>query len=525
MLVALMVLSAGACGKKSDNPAASGQDTQSTASGQPTAGKVSLPIVSQPVTLNILATADSRMTLDNNVMTFKELESRTNVHLEWELLPTTGADEKFNLIMMSGKLPDIVNYANMTNAYKYAMQGAFIPLEDQIKKYAPNLQKTLDNPPYPIKNLKAEMSAGDGHIYMLPIFSDNYVGELYFIREDWLKNVGLNIPTTTDELYTVLKAFKEKDPNKNSQADDIPYSGEHNLADVRCLMSSFGAYKSFYVAKDNTIKFSPVADKDRQLEAINYLRKLYSEGLIDQEIMSQKREQYNSKAAGDKVGMAYCWSISGADTPNKTLKQSGAEKHFVGMLPVKGPHGDQFKEDPQAYMTPRVLISKDNKNIETTMKWLDYMFTEEGRLLLTYGIEGKTYNMANGVPKRITFDDASQSPQKVYGLVFPGVTYYSEQKDSYSKEVNDAYDLYAKSNVICDPFPNLPLTDDEQSTKAKVTTDLETYITENLGKLITGVDPISKYDSYVEGFSKLGVDNLLKVYNDAYKKYLDFNKK
>jgi putative aldouronate transport system substrate-binding protein len=281
-------------------------------------------------------------------------------------------------------------------------------------------------------------------------------------------------------------------------------------------MSSYGVHKGFYIAKDNTIKFAPTQDKDRQLEAIKWLNKLFAEGLIDQEIFTQKRDMYNSKAANDKVGMAYAWPVSGANTPGLTMQRTDPNKTFTPMLPVKGPYGDRFKEDPTSYILPRLFVSRNNKDIATTMKWIDYLFTEEGRMLMTYGIEGKNYNMKDGYPVRVSTDT-----QKLYAFALPMVQYMKEGTPTNPAMVNDAYTMYTKDLKMIDPvFPNLPLTEEEQSLKAKTESELKTYVGEGLSKLISGVDPITKYDSYVEGFSKIGVDKLRTVYNAEYKKYL-----
>lgn len=522
LLVLMMLFSLGGCGKKASIDTGTASSAVSTAAESTTAeGSVKLPIADAPVTLTILTTSLTSTTISNDLPTFKELEKRTNVHLEWTLLPASGAADKFNLIMLSGNLPDLINYTDMTVCYKYAMQGAFVPLEDLIKQYAPHFQAILDNPPFPIPNIKAELSAGDGHIYAFPQFSDDYMGEVYYVREDWLKKLNLKIPATTDEYYGMLKAFKENDPNGNNQKDEIPFCCDHHrVADLRALMNAFGVHKGFYVAKDQTIKFGPADDKDRQLEALNWIKKLYDEGLIDPEFSTTKSDQFKSKASSDKVGAMYCWSQSGAINANNILKKEDPNKKFVPMLPVKGPYGDQFKEDPQPLMIQKLLISKDNKNIETTMKWIDYCYSDEGNLLNLFGIEDSTYKMVNGKPERIVYDDPKQNPQRVFGIAVPVISRLSDSAATTDQTYYDAYNLYTKSNVIEAAFPNLPLSEEHQSIKASTLTQLDTYIEENLSKLITGASPISSYDSYVSGFSKLGVDKLLTIYNEAYRKYL-----
>ncbi len=72
------------------------------------------------------------------------------------------------------------------------------------------------------------ITAPDGNIYALPQVNECYhcmYQQRMWIYKPWLDKLGLKMPTTTDEFYEVLKAFKTKDPNGNGKADEIPLSG------------------------------------------------------------------------------------------------------------------------------------------------------------------------------------------------------------------------------------------------------------------------------------------------------------
>ena len=90
---------------------------------------------------------------------------------------------------------------------KYASQGMLIPLEDMIDEYMPNLKKILDeNPQY-----RKQITAPDGHIYSLPTINElnPTTHDKWFINKTWLDNLGLEVPTTKEELEQVLLAFKK----------------------------------------------------------------------------------------------------------------------------------------------------------------------------------------------------------------------------------------------------------------------------------------------------------------------------
>ncbi len=124
------------------------------------------PIVSKQLDLTFSGTK-AALAPDYNTMTVvKEWEKATNVHINWENLPETVFQEKKNLILASGDLPDAFFNTGLTDAEiaTYSASGTLIPLEGLIEKNAPNLSKLLSDRP----DIKAAITSSDGHIYSLP---------------------------------------------------------------------------------------------------------------------------------------------------------------------------------------------------------------------------------------------------------------------------------------------------------------------------------------------------------------------
>ncbi|MDF2859380.1 MAG: transporter substrate-binding protein, partial [Neobacillus sp.] len=159
----------------------------------------------------IPATGSNGVTSYADQILWKEITKRTNITVKWETTAAPGGDDfkqQLGLIMASGKIPDILGHIDPLLADQYGRQGALQPLEDLIKKHAPNLQKILDTAPA----VKGQITSPDGHIYFFPRLlldprTQAFAG--YMIRGDWLEKVGMKAPDTTEELYQVLKAFKE----------------------------------------------------------------------------------------------------------------------------------------------------------------------------------------------------------------------------------------------------------------------------------------------------------------------------
>ena len=376
-----MVISVVGCSKTN-----SGKGGDSTAGRTPASdekdntkekGKSSSYITDKKITLSILTPEWTGGQVGNDMPVYQEMEKRTNIHLDFQLLPLTDPLEKFNLIMGSDKLPDILGFSNGEAINKYGMEGAFIPLQDLIEKYAPDIKKQLDDPlPGEILPYKqsgwGEATAGDGNVYTIPLFSSsNAIGAVYAIRVDWLEKLDKKMPETADELYDVLKAFREQDPNGNQKQDEIPLVAGQGGKTARIipLINAFDAHMNLHVdPKDDTIKYGPV--ENNYQEGLSYLNKLYREKLLEEDYLTSTNDQWLARATGNQAGLMFVWPASGIGAANNGLQKLDSSYKFMPMAPLKSKSGAQFKDTNTAgrMIQPRMAISITNKYPEETMK-------------------------------------------------------------------------------------------------------------------------------------------------------------
>ncbi len=182
-----------------------------------------LPIVNEKITISVFRNQDPLiLDFDDNYQT-KWLEEQTNVNVEWMLVPSQQIAEKMNLLLASGTdLPDVCMQAtSRTTMLKYAEEGIFLPLNKYIDEYAVELNKIIaDLEGYDI-DLMLGYTAPDGNVYGLPTVSTCKWCETIWrswVDTRWLETLGLEIPTTVDEFYDMLVAFKTQDPNGNGKA-------------------------------------------------------------------------------------------------------------------------------------------------------------------------------------------------------------------------------------------------------------------------------------------------------------------
>ena len=238
----------------------------------------------------------------------QQMNEAMGVTIEWNCVSGDTLTEKKNLILNAGSdLPDALMAASLTDSelLTYGGNGLLIPLEDYINEETmPNLMKIVEKRP----EMLATCTMPDGHIYGLPGISEMgfeytdgntyYIGaipQFTAINTDWLEAVGMEMPTTVDELHDVLVAFRDQDVNGNGDpTDEIPLSfifPEKNgswCAGLGTLLAPFGC--TDYQADHRAIEDGKVyyqAASEEYKNAIAYYHDWFEEGLIDIEIFSQ----------------------------------------------------------------------------------------------------------------------------------------------------------------------------------------------------------------------------------------------
>ena len=519
--VAIVSLTAFLCAGCSSAPVPAPAKTDPVAnSAQPAATEPELPLVSKtPVNLTIHMHYYNSNAFDEQRPVFKKAAELTNVHLKGTVPATaTNSNEMFNLMLASNSLSDIIHGAR-EDMNKAGMQGALVPLEDLIKQHAPNLQKFLDNNAW----VRKQALAADGKLYLIPFVADGEAQGGYFIRKDWLDNLGLQYPETVDEYYETLTAFRTQDPNGNGKQDEVPFFSRDKLGALR-LAQLFGARTSWY-EEDGVVRYGKF-EKEYKTAMVN-IAKWYKEGLIDREIFTRGAKARDVLLADNTGGSTHDWFASTA-AYNNTVKESVPDIQFLPFLPPADVNGEVKEE------TSRVLlgnvgwgISSTNPHPVETIKYFDFWFTEEGRTLMNFGLEDVHYTMKDGKPVfkdevlngKTTVLKQLQEAGAQLEIGFQQDFAYEEQwMNPIAKEGTR---MYLDGNILLPLFPNLTFTEEEQKVITQKWTAIQTYISEKEQKWIMGVEDVeANFDGYIKALKDIGMDDVVKIYNDAYARYI-----
>ncbi|WP_258171453.1 extracellular solute-binding protein [Paenibacillus sp. R14(2021)] len=501
------------------------------------------------VTLDTFVSVSARIEDINTNAVTKYIENKLNIKFKFDATPSANAADKKKLIMASGDYPSVFLSGDFSQAEQisYGKQGILQPLNDLIDKYGNEIKRAFAED----KDLQAAITAPDGNIYALPHINDCFhcwYSQKMWIDKTWLDKLGLKMPTTTEEYYQVLKAFKTQDPNGNGQADEIPLSGAFNTwhgIPSNFLMNSFiyDNDEDFFFMKDGKVQLA--ANQPEWRDGLTYINKLFSEGLIDKEAFTQNNDQMAQ--VGNKEGDNVSGSVTAGHIGMYFSLAEGQNRHkeYVTVAPLTGPGGVAYAGYYKAYGNGQFAIT--NKATEeqaiAAIKMADYMYSEEHAIMNEYGLEGNYWEKAKDGEKDVHGNQAKYSLKPKYWDISTtfndawdqmGITRrtrairesWTAPADPFSQQGYE-YRLYletAKNYENRQPAETFPLTifmDENDANEAiMLRTQINEYIRSNMAQFVTGSKKLtdSEWDSYMKGFDGLNLKHYLEIYQTAYDK-------
>ena len=481
------------------------------------AAGITFPLA-DPVTMSMFAVSAGYTGAElPDVLAFQVAEQNTNV--KWDVTSCLAADlgEKRGLLLSSGDYPDVLfkSFITHNEIEKYGFQGVLIPLNDLIDQYMPNLKKLLDE-----RNAWQYITSSDGNIYSLPTLSRKSPATILLWQNmRWLDAVGMKEPTNMEELYQVLKAFKENDPNGNGKADEIPFEANNSVPPIYLFQYMMAMdFNTFCVLDPATDTIDYVARTDTYKEFLSWLAKFYEEGLLDKDCFSKTIDQQYAEGPSDVYGYFYSWS------PSETV---GAELSEGYDYMVMTPWGDNSVSSDAGVAEGAMVITDKCKNPEIAAAWADQFYSEEGGILSVMGVEDKTWKWReDGKWEYITGTEYGEDESTVrdnttlqgsaYNPMAWPQTYYNDQ---YRDETNVSGSSEEKriSSLCAQPFPSLKLTEEESKRIVEINTDISDYIMEYLAEVTTGKKNLDEtWDSYLSQLDSMGGAEYGQIYNDAY---------
>lgn len=475
----------------------------------------------------------------------QEAEDRAGVEIEWQEV-TADWDQKKGTLLASGDIPDlIVGVNSITDADFAQFPGLFQDLSELIPQYGPNIQAMFDAKP----ETKIIATQLDGKIYGLPKYQ-RYWPETttrQFINQQWLDNLGLQMPTNWDELYDVLKAFKDKDANGNGDPnDEIPM----DFAPTGTV--AFGAFMPTvllgsegitltdnsglgYFVEDGKVK--NFFTDERYKNVVAFLNKCFSAGLINPEVFTQDYTKYQAVARGkgDTAAVGFTWGWEVTDRVGNALSTQ-----YTSMSPLKMTADSNSKLswsydfNSLNYGVNAVQMSAASKNKEAAMKFINELYNPEVGMQVLFGSLGTNIaDNGDGSYKILPPVDAAMDPgtwKWTSSWADNGAFYISDTlKLTLGTDMQavgaETEPLMAALGAVDKTKDVLPSMFIKYSTEDNNTMSLNNTSIMSLGlskwsQWITkgGID--SEWDAYVKNIEKAGVSKNIEIMQKYYDEYM-----
>ncbi|MDR2534784.1 MAG: extracellular solute-binding protein [Treponema sp.] len=445
-----------------------------------------------------------------------KLKEKTGVSIKWQLIPGNLQlqTEQFNLMMGSGEITDVVCSDIAARLKLYP--DAWLPLDDLIKgnpQRYPNLNKYIYQDSYLMKYLPDS----DGKNRYIPMIATRRIGNVFIVREDLLNKYGLNSPVTLEDWHTVLTAAK---------ADGkIPYMTRSQRAGIMALFEGFmDCVREDYFVENGVVKYG-VFDP-RLKEAVEIARQWYAEGLIDKEYPStDSTVWWESVLRGDVF--ATIDNIQRLAAANFEFMNQNSEIFMTGLGPMESPKTGK-RHTTGHYPKVRdksAAISRSAKNPERILDYFEYCYSEEGFILMNFGIENVSFEYVDGVPRL----DPNYT-KAVADKVKPHVITVKDQPKIQKNELDYDYNLdrpdhnslrkirdeYRANDYIQENWiASLSFTDAERSIITPIRSEIDTYRSEMLDKFIMGIEPMSNWDAFVSQIQRMNLQKTIDIYQAA----------
>ena len=427
------------------------------------------------------------------------IEQATNTELEIIQVPTKELDNKLNILLASGDRPDIIQCETETMESQLLSAGILLPINEYWDNY-PNIKNGRDEATWDL------MRYTDGNIYSIGIKNPNPLSIIAY-RQDWLDKLGLEVPTTLDEYYKVATAVAKEDPDGNGVDDTFAFGGYQNV-DTTWFDHIFGAYgalPNYWMLQDGHLVNGSI--QPGMKDALVFLNKMYTDGLIDPEFVTDDPKRWQQKVKSGVFG-AGVTKIHIFDQNN----WSNYYEPFIQAYPegkhVYGPVLKGGCENPVGIRmaSERTFISKDSKNIDACLRLIDYLMSEEGNRFAQYGVEGEHYKWEG--EKLVRLIDDEKTNELDLNKFFIGNTVLF---DHSSDELFDAFEF---SHTICTPNPADGIFIDELN---DIYPKLKEITNTRFIEMIVGETPIDGgFEDFVKEWNSRGGDKLTEAIDAAY---------
>jgi putative aldouronate transport system substrate-binding protein len=465
---------------------------------------------------------------ENDNPAIKEMEKRTNVHINFVHPPRGSEAETFSLMLASMDYEDVMETQFSTYSMTQLLEQEVITdLTDLIPEFMPNFNRVIHSNEDLLKDVKNDKGRILGMYRIIEEVGMNWAGLV--VRQDLLDKVGLPVPETYSDWEAMGLAFKEYGIKKPI---NIPANGSFEW--YSNLENGFGIGARFY-RDGTTAKYGPIEPGYK--EYVTLMHDWYEKGIINQEFTAQT----GFEAYGFSTGPAFYSGDMGATMLSSSeiasqIVDNGltavSDMYVTAVYtPVKN-KGDKVNYSiiggSGVVRMPFGISTQVSEEMRPIiMSYFDYLFSDEGRLLGSYGVEGYSWEYdENGKPQytdvvnTAAFDNVKTF--HVYGVALFAYPFLENDKEKSLGRAPEIVEMQSRWIVTGTDLSNLPtlsLTAEESARNSAIVNDVNTYVAEMTAKFITGQESMDKYDDFVAQVKSMGIEEAVAITQTALDRY------
>lgn len=439
-------------------------------------------------------------------------------------------NDAMNLLIASGDLPDIICF-NFATKYtggeqKAISDGVIYPMSEEfVKENAPDYWEVINSNPEILKQVKTP----EGDIWGFAFILGDEILKSSFgviIRDDWCEQLGMELPETAEEFYTMLKGFKEQ------LGVEIPLSVDvstlNSMMENGSITSPFGLVTRDVYVKDGKVEIGYAQPEYKAV--LEWLNKLYAEGLLDPNFSTVDSKTVaanmltgvagaSAGTCGSKMGS---WLSSNKDVPDYSLAGIKSLTANRGETPMYGSYSSEVVGTAQ-------VITTSCDDPAAAAKFFNYGYTEEGHMLYNFGIEGVSYEMVDNKP--VFTDTIMNNPDGLsvsqalseYEMAYTNGPFVQDRDyllQYYATDAQkEALTRWSDTDAAAYKLPKITISLDVSNEYSALVSELQTYRDEMTIKFIRGEESIDKFDAYMSTLESMGINRLQEIYQSAYDEY------
>lgn len=491
------------------------QETGKEAGSQPGDGA----LFADHPTIRLMISSHPSWPYNENWKIWQYFAQGAGAELDVRAIPHADYDTKVSLLMSTPEeLPDLMHFTDKMMLDKYAMDGPFAAIDDNLDKL-PNYTAFLDSlAETERQELLLQRTSGDGKIYCPPVYGTQTVSNLrtWMYRKDVFEKNGLTPPKTMEELYTVAKKLKELYP------ESYPFCCRTGLYMLEFMASEWKPYFGLQLYCDfNSGKWGYGAYDPTMKTIVEYFRTLCAEGLVPPDFLTIENKSWEALISTDRGFLMFEYLVR-MDFFNKPNRVENPAYTWAPMAPPKGntPEGQMKVQKTNVDFSGYVVCNgKDAGRMDNAFRLLDWMYSDEGSELLSWGRENETYEVTDG-KKRFILPNEDSTPTVEYGVATSGLyqrmdpaayeAQYTEEQIAAGREAV----TYAEDHA--NPIMWLALNEEEQKRANELKLDIDTYASEMLSKFMLGQEELAGWDAFQKSLKQMGVEELISLYQTAY---------